>query len=88
METAALKKAGDTRNQVFERKVTAVYTPATLEAGAAEDVGASDAANADSAQSVTSSFLLAVSEGEAGSGAGATPVISIPLKWFHFPSRR
>lgn len=62
METAALKKAGDNRNKVFERKVTAVYTPATLEAGASEDVGELDVAGSDTAQAVTS-FLLALSEG-------------------------
>ena len=28
-ETAALKKAGDTRNEVFERKLTHLYTAAT-----------------------------------------------------------
>jgi hypothetical protein len=31
METAALKKAGDNRNAPFERKLTALYTRATLE---------------------------------------------------------
>ena len=62
METAALKKAGDNRNKVFERKVTAVYTPATLEAGASEDVGEAEVSGTDAAQ-VTSSFLLALSEG-------------------------
>ena len=28
-ETAALKKAGDTRNELFEREVTHLYTAAT-----------------------------------------------------------
>jgi len=31
METAALKKAGDNRNAPFTRKLTALYTRATLE---------------------------------------------------------
>ena len=33
VETAAIKKAGDNRNAPFERKLTALYTRATLEAG-------------------------------------------------------
>ena len=32
-ETAAIKKAGDTRNKLFERQLSHVYTAATLEAG-------------------------------------------------------
>jgi DNA mismatch repair protein MSH3 len=87
METAALKKAGDNRNKVFERKVTAVYTPATLEAGALEDVGASEAANPDAAQPVTSSFLLAISEGLSEDDSGGCSVsgcraVSICTKLF------
>lgn len=70
METAALKKAGDNRNKVFERKVTAIYTPATLEAGASEDVGESDNATANATQAVASSFLMALSEGVPGRDAG------------------
>ncbi len=31
VETAAIKKAGDNRNAPFERKLTALYTRATLE---------------------------------------------------------
>lgn len=30
VETAALKKAGDNRNTLFDRKLTGLYTPATF----------------------------------------------------------
>ena len=47
METAALKAASDNRNKVFVRRVAAVYTPATLEAGTAADVGVAASAAGD-----------------------------------------
>lgn len=76
METAALKAASDNRSKVFERKVAAVYTPATLEAGAEADVGTDAAAAAGDdavASTPTSSYLMCVREVDAGGGRGAPP---------------
>eukprot|EP00884_Botryococcus_braunii_P017424 jgi/Botrbrau1/4365/Bobra.105_2s0012.1 len=39
VETAAMKKSGDNKYAPFERKLTAMYTRSTLEAGGMEDVG-------------------------------------------------
>lgn len=76
METAALKKVSDTRSRVFVRKVVAVYTPATLEAGSAEDVGIeAAAAGTDDAEagpiavaSSASACLMCVCEDGAADG--------------------
>lgn len=65
METAALKAASESRNKVFVRKVTAVYTPATLEAGVFEDSAADPGEDEDPAD-ITPSYLFAVSERQAG----------------------
>ena len=40
VETAALKSVSDTRNKVFERHVTSVFTRATLDAGGLEGLAA------------------------------------------------
>ena len=74
METAALKAASDNKGKVFERKVAAVYTPATLEAGAEADVGADGGAAARddaAAAAPSSSYLMCVREVDAGAGRGA-----------------
>lgn len=80
METAALKAASDNRNKVFVRKVAAVYTPATLEAGTAADVGAVASAAGDSgaagggAEEMAAgapACLMCLSEEGAGLGRGA-----------------
>jgi hypothetical protein len=65
METAALKAASDTRSRVFEREVTAVYTPATLEAGTCDDVGG-EVAGDSVATAAASSFLLSVAKRNTG----------------------
>ena len=77
METAALKKASETRNKVFVRKVTAVYTPATLEAGTAADVGAAAAADAPEddtcytdAGASSTGCLMCICEDSATTGRG------------------
>jgi hypothetical protein len=73
METAALKASSDNRNKVFVRKVTAVYTPATLEAGTEEDVGAEGAAVAQGEPTLdplASCYLMALCESDASSGRG------------------
>lgn len=70
METAALKAASESRNKVFVRKVTAVYTPSTLEAGVFED-SAAEAAEDDQPADITPSYLFAVSEAQpSGSTTG------------------
>lgn len=79
METAALKKVSDTRSRVFVRKVTAVYTPATLEAGSAEDVGVEAAAAGTdddgggpiAVAASASACLMCVCEDGAADGRGA-----------------
>ncbi|KAK9814927.1 hypothetical protein WJX73_002195 [Symbiochloris irregularis] len=38
-ETAAIKAAGDNKNTPFQRRLAALYTQSTLEAGSLEDVG-------------------------------------------------
>ena len=63
-ETAALKAAGDGRSKLFERKLGAVYTRATIAAGVALDGG--DAALGDAPR--VSSYLVALAEAPAGSG--------------------
>jgi hypothetical protein len=75
METAAIKAASETRNKVFQRKVTAVYTPSTLEAGTFDDVGAE--ADADGIESIAeSSYLFCLSEREAAGEARGTSLES------------
>ena len=61
METAALKAASESRNKVFVRKVTAVYTPATLEAGVFEDAAA-EAGEKDQPADVSPAYLVAICE--------------------------
>jgi hypothetical protein len=76
METAALKANSDTKNKVFVRKVTAVYTPATLEAVTEDDVGAERDAVATgepTLEPLASSYLMALCESGATSGRGALP---------------
>jgi hypothetical protein len=73
METAALKASSDNRNKVFVRKVTAVYTPATLEAGTEEDVGGEGAAVAQGEPTLdplASCYMMALCESDASSGRG------------------
>lgn len=79
METAALKAASDSRNKVFVRKVTAVYTPATLEAGVFADSVVDDAEDEQPAD-VTPSYLFAVSERQSsGNQTGAATHLSDQL---------
>ncbi|CAG9463646.1 unnamed protein product [Pedinophyceae sp. YPF-701] len=63
VETAALKSVGDNRNKPFERKLTGVYTKATLEAGLMEDVGeAGEEAASGAVRGGGASYLLCVCE--------------------------
>lgn len=77
METAALKAASESRNKVFVRKVTAVYTPATLEAGVFED-SAADAGEDEEPADISPSYLFAVSERQANGEHTGTPNRSLP----------
>ena len=73
-QTAALKKAsGDAseRSGPFERKLTAVYTAATVDAGGVDDVGGGEFASSSSSLSAAhgcgaSAFLLVVADEPAG----------------------
>ncbi|KAK9827992.1 hypothetical protein WJX81_005994 [Elliptochloris bilobata] len=68
-ETAALKKAGDNRSAPFTRRLTALYTRATLEAGDRDDVGDAEGAEAAARGSAGGqSYLVAVVERTAGGG--------------------
>jgi DNA mismatch repair protein MSH3 len=72
-ETAALKAAGEGRSKLFERKLTAVYTRATIAAGVALDGG--DALG-DAPR--VSSYLVALAEA-AGSG-GSTQLALVAVE--------
>lgn len=87
-ETAALKSVSDTRNKTFERKLTDVYTRATLEAGAlgglrCDDMGHSldDDNTGTNTNSLWSSerltrYLLAIIE-KSGGGAPGDAVLGL-----------
>ena len=63
-ESAALKAAGSNKYAPFVRKLSALYTPATLDAGETETGGMEssnrEALDEDGKRSQSSSFLLAV----------------------------
>ena len=69
-ETAAVEAASAGKSSVFQRKLSAVYTPSTLEIGTIEDVGADLGTHGpDDEAADLSSYLMCVWE-EAGSPAG------------------
>jgi hypothetical protein len=89
METAALKADSASRNKVFERKVSAVYTPATLEAGTAGDVGSSaSAADDDETDPHVSSCLLCISEEGAADSRGVRPSLLCMSRLGHESNER
>ena len=72
-QTAALKKASGDASGPFERKLTAVFTAATVDAGGVEDVGEGESFAASSSSSSfaahgcgASAFLLVIAEEPAG----------------------
>lgn len=70
-ETAALKKASSERSGPFERKLTAIFTAATVDAGGEDDVGGDFAAGSSSHSFSThgcgaSAFLLIVADAPTG----------------------
>ena len=78
-ETAALKAIGDNRSAPFTRRLTATYTPATLEAGSEEDVGLGGAAGAGAGAGAwsnegLSSHLVVVVEGQLPKAGAANDV--------------
>ncbi|KAL0026611.1 hypothetical protein WJX77_010338 [Trebouxia sp. C0004] len=75
METAAIKASGSSKYTPFTRKLTAVYTRATLEAGDKEHVGegsVSERADASWSNQELSHYLVCVVEAEASHAATAS----------------
>ena len=73
-ETAAVKAQGPNRQGLFERKLTALHTRATLEAGEGQGkMGASTSSSANDTLDSISSRLVCIAEG-AGSGTKAAEI--------------
>ncbi|KAL3139906.1 hypothetical protein ABBQ38_004198 [Trebouxia sp. C0009 RCD-2024] len=76
METAAIKASGSNKYTPFTRKLTAVYTRATLEAGDKEHVGegsVSERADASWSNQDLSHYLVCVVEADAPSHSSSVP---------------
>jgi DNA mismatch repair protein MSH3 len=78
-ETAALKAAGDSRSKVFERKLSAVYTRATIAAGVALDGGDAAAPGGDAAARPCS-YLVVLSEAPPASGSSGAQLALVAVE--------